>query len=190
MSIDKIKLGVFGIIEREGKILLGRRVGNDTSFPGKWCHPGGGIELGEKYEAALQREFKEEVGMGAWVSSDYIGVHEWITDSRHVVLIFMQVSSLDHPIAGDGFDKVEWFSFSEIESLCKSGDGTPLTITAATAFEVWINRQPNRKIQITSTLADPTAEAAAMVKELHELRNFKAAALKSFERIGKPQNDW
>lgn len=73
----------------------------------------------------------EEVGLNVDVGWDYLAVHEWFTEERHVVLIFRQVFSTGSPVAGDGFESVGWFTIDEIRSLHKDGKTTPLTIISA-----------------------------------------------------------
>lgn len=51
--------GAYGIVRREGTILLMTTVG----LNGRYCLPGGGIEPWENNAAALQRELTEEAGI-------------------------------------------------------------------------------------------------------------------------------
>ncbi|WP_309696080.1 NUDIX hydrolase [Armatimonas sp.] len=55
------RVGVAVLILREGKILLGQRVG--THGVGTWAPPGGYLEFGESLEACAQREVLEETGL-------------------------------------------------------------------------------------------------------------------------------
>ena len=55
---DQPVVGIGAVIIKEGKIVLIKR-GNEPS-KGKWSIPGGLVELGEKLEAAVIRETKEE----------------------------------------------------------------------------------------------------------------------------------
>ncbi|NNM54461.1 MAG: NUDIX domain-containing protein [Spirochaetales bacterium] len=82
-------LVVCALIEREGKILLGRRAPG-RSLAGKWELPGGKQERGESPELALQRELREELGwetepqyaVSAVVTSDmgcHIRLEAWYT---------------------------------------------------------------------------------------------------------------
>lgn len=130
-----IKLGTFGILERDGKVLMGLRNDSSSSFQGCWCHPGGGIEFRELMDDALRREFMEEVGLVVDVGLSYTAVHEWFTNERHVVLILKQVFSTGEPFPGDGFSKVGWFTIDEIRALNDKGETTPLTIVAAEAWQ-------------------------------------------------------
>ena len=109
------KLGATGILILNRKVLLGRREPDDHSLPGFWCLPGGGVEFQETINAAIEREFMEEVGLKVAVSNYFLSVQESIRHERHSVLIGKRV--LLHGgklIAGDGFDKVGWFDRSEI----------------------------------------------------------------------------
>ncbi len=50
------------IFDAEGRVLLIRR--SDTvSFPGRWCIPGGKVDLGFTLRDALRKEMKEELGL-------------------------------------------------------------------------------------------------------------------------------
>jgi len=52
-----------GVVYNElGQVLVGQRVVKDLYFK-KWEFPGGKVEKGETTEAALRREFIEEVGI-------------------------------------------------------------------------------------------------------------------------------
>ena len=53
-----LSLGVVAFIEREGAILLERRVDS-----GRWGLVGGAVELNDSLEAALRREVQEETGL-------------------------------------------------------------------------------------------------------------------------------
>ena len=55
---------VVGVIQNAaGEYLICRKPKNRGVFPGQWALPGGGIEPGERMEAALRREIQEEVGI-------------------------------------------------------------------------------------------------------------------------------
>ena len=55
---------VAAIIEKEGRILVGRRTA-EQSHPHKWEFPGGKLEPGESPAEALTRELKEELDIDA-----------------------------------------------------------------------------------------------------------------------------
>lgn len=60
---------VCGLLQRSGLVCITRRASTEKAFPDLWEHPGGKIEEGESNEAALAREFQEELGVD--VSVDY-----------------------------------------------------------------------------------------------------------------------
>lgn len=54
-------VGVKGIVESDGRVLIGRRSRSVAHYPGAWEFvPGGTLEPGEAPDAAIAREFAEE----------------------------------------------------------------------------------------------------------------------------------
>jgi nucleoside triphosphatase len=51
------------VTDDEGRVLLCRMAPDRGVFPGQWALPGGGVEPGERIEAALRREVREELGI-------------------------------------------------------------------------------------------------------------------------------
>ena len=51
------------VTDGEGRVLLCRMAPDRGVFPGQWALPGGGVEPGERIEAALRREVREELGI-------------------------------------------------------------------------------------------------------------------------------
>ena len=63
-GVSRWRVGVVGVIQNAAhQYLICRKPKNRGVFPGQWALPGGGIEPGERMEAALRREIKEEVGI-------------------------------------------------------------------------------------------------------------------------------
>jgi len=63
-NVPRWRVGVVGVIQNAAdQYLICRKPKNRGVFPGQWALPGGGIEPGERMEAALRREIKEEVGI-------------------------------------------------------------------------------------------------------------------------------
>lgn len=94
MSKQGFGAGIHILVKRNGKYLIMKRSMSDSSDPGCWDLPGGGIRYREKPLDAARREAKEEAGLqvsvtgiidmwgkmfeGTWsieslVAADYIG---------------------------------------------------------------------------------------------------------------------
>ncbi len=82
---DRMVVGVAGVLEREGRLLVIRRSAQ-VEAPGAWCFPGGAVEAGESLAEALVREIREEVGLeveavgelGRWERPDgELRIHWW-----------------------------------------------------------------------------------------------------------------
>ncbi|HUQ79362.1 MAG TPA: NUDIX domain-containing protein, partial [Patescibacteria group bacterium] len=61
------RLAAYGVIRRDGRILL-CRVGPGNLGAGLWTLPGGGMNFGESPDAAAVREVEEETGLLARVT--------------------------------------------------------------------------------------------------------------------------
>ena len=81
-SKAQFRIGVFGVIIEEGKVLLGLR--RDIDW---WNLPGGGMELGETVDEALQREVLEETGLQVRVGR-LVGIYSK-PQKQEVVLTFL-----------------------------------------------------------------------------------------------------
>ena len=55
----KVGIGVI-IVNHEGKVLIGKRIGNHAPY---YSIPGGNLELGETFEEGATREIKEETDL-------------------------------------------------------------------------------------------------------------------------------
>jgi len=121
------RVGVACIVQKEGKLLLGRRKGAHGA--GYWSCPGGHLEFGESIEACAHRELLEETGLrptslrlGPWVENLMEG------GQKHYITLFVFIDAfvgkpaLLEPEKCEGW---EWFSaealpeplFSSIVSL-------------------------------------------------------------------------
>jgi len=69
MSNERIiRVSAYGLLRRDGEMLLCRLSETVGMNPGKWTLPGGGMDFGEDPEDAVVREFKEETGLTVTVN--------------------------------------------------------------------------------------------------------------------------
>lgn len=107
---------VAGILVEGDRVLLAQR-SRHRSFPLLWEFPGGKVEPGETQEAALIREFQEELG----IEVRPIEVHSRITyvgnEGREVRVLFFRVRrTLGEPMPLD-VEAVNWFTAPELHTL-------------------------------------------------------------------------
>lgn len=60
------------IFDDQGRVLLLKRSMRSRNYPGKWEFPGGKVDPGERFDDALVREVREEIGLEGWLKR-YIG---------------------------------------------------------------------------------------------------------------------
>ena len=103
-SEARFRIGVFAVIEREGRYLLARR--RDIGW---WNLAGGGLEFGESVEEGLAREVREEIGATITVER-LIGVYSK-PRKNEIVLAFLCRLTDDSPAPGlsDEVSEVAWF---------------------------------------------------------------------------------
>jgi NADH pyrophosphatase NudC (nudix superfamily) len=100
--------GVVVLIEKDGMILLGKRLGRYGR--GKWCIPGGYIEYEEDFLTAAHREIKEETGLNIQVKSILSVASNYLSPELHtlVVVLLAHVAG-GSAKAGDDIEELRWF---------------------------------------------------------------------------------
>lgn len=84
------KLAVVALIEREGKMVMGRRSRNSAS-PGMWSFPAGYVDRGERVEDALVREVREETGLAVTIEA-LLGLY---SETGNIVVLAVYVATVD-----------------------------------------------------------------------------------------------
>lgn len=98
---------VAAIIEREGRILICRRMA-DQAHPLKWEFPGGKVERGERPHQALARELEEELGIRG-ARSEEITRYEYTYPGRTPIeLIFLRVTEFSGEPQNLIFHEMRW----------------------------------------------------------------------------------
>ena len=124
---ERFHVGVYGILIKEGKILLIKKARG--AYKGMFDLPGGGIEFGEKVEETLKREFIEETGL-VLSSYSFLGNNEYFCDFineagearklHHLGLYYIVSASVDKIKSdGDGQDSLgaEFVDIKELDRI-------------------------------------------------------------------------
>jgi 8-oxo-dGTP diphosphatase len=100
-------LVVAGVIEREGRILIGQRRSDDR-HPLKWEFPGGKVEQNESPRQALKRELPEELGIDAEIGPEIARYEFQYPKRSKILLIFHSVQSYTGEMRNLCFQQIEW----------------------------------------------------------------------------------
>lgn len=104
-----------GVHVRDGRLLLARRPDGDP-LAGQWELPGGKVEPGETPEAALAREWHEELGVHVESSSPWTFA-SGSPNGRHVTLLVFAVGSFRGEPSPLGVAEVRWVGPAEAGRL-------------------------------------------------------------------------
>ncbi len=116
MEEDRPKVGLGVYIRKNGKILLGKRIGSHGA--NSWCPPGGHLEFGESFEECVKRETLEETGIKI-KNISFLGITNDIfkKEKKHYVTIAMIAdysSGVVKIMEPKKCLKWEWFSVDKI----------------------------------------------------------------------------
>lgn len=115
---------VAGILEREGRYLVALR-SDEGELPGRWEFPGGKIEAEESAEAALAREFQEELNVTIAVGAKIgVGVHR--TARAHIRLSGFRVYLRAGLPAARVHKELRWVALGELRNLSFAPADIPL----------------------------------------------------------------
>jgi 8-oxo-dGTP diphosphatase len=111
-----VKATVGGIIYKEGKILLTKR-----SIPpekGKWCIPGGHIDIGETALESTLRETKEETGLELKNPKFFGYYDEFLPEIyTHAILLIFYGSPEGKENHNDEVLEQRWFSEKDLNTI-------------------------------------------------------------------------
>ncbi|MBU1321454.1 MAG: NUDIX hydrolase [Nanoarchaeota archaeon] len=103
------------ILEKDGKIVFGRRAGTKQSLPGRWSLPSEKIEPGENLETAVRRCAEHELNLlnlSNITKYDQIEVHK---EGEDKILYFFKANYEGHPFpaAQNELTKLEHHTFKD-----------------------------------------------------------------------------
>uniref|UniRef100_A0A7C4RN76 NUDIX hydrolase n=1 Tax=Desulfatirhabdium butyrativorans TaxID=340467 RepID=A0A7C4RN76_9BACT len=104
------------VLDTERRVLLVRR--SVEPHIGKWCLPGGFIELGEQPEEAALRELHEETGLRAQIDR-LLGVRSNPSRLYHTVLLvgYLVTRYEGIPVPGDDASEIGFFAHAELPEI-------------------------------------------------------------------------
>ncbi|MGO9012180.1 MAG: (deoxy)nucleoside triphosphate pyrophosphohydrolase [Bryobacteraceae bacterium] len=98
---------VAAILERDGRVLIGRRRPGQT-HPLQWEFPGGKVELGESPPQALARELEEELGI-CHAAGEEIARYEYTYPGKDpITLIFFRITGFHGEPRNLIFHEMRW----------------------------------------------------------------------------------
>ena len=119
----KARVIVTAIIEKNDKILLGKKPDNIGPYPNAWHLPGGGVELEkESLEDAVKREIREETGLEV-EKMERVSFDEDYEPDKHgemthyVFLVYKVTPTSVDAKAADDIVKLQWFAKAELKKL-------------------------------------------------------------------------
>lgn len=119
----KSRVVVVAIIEKDGKILMGRRKKDVGPYPNTWQIPGGGVDMeNESLIEAIQREVREETGLEIKDFENISFGEEYEPDkngemTHYAFLVFRATAATEKVTAADDLAELKWFSKAELKNV-------------------------------------------------------------------------
>jgi len=106
------------VLKREGKYLILKREPNTKVYPNTWDFPGGRLELLESLSDGLEREVREETGLGIKISNPIFTFSEVINEIPLVFIVYScQIEGEERINLSEEHTEYRWASKEEILKL-------------------------------------------------------------------------
>jgi len=121
------------VIERDGRILIGRRRADDR-FGGFWEFPGGKLEPGEAPTDGLRRELREELGVDATVGR-FLGSYPYRSSLLSIELLAFRVAIGESEPLPLEHDEILWALPEDLAAFAFTEPDKPLAEILAGGVE-------------------------------------------------------
>lgn len=112
----EVRVGVAAVILREGRILLGERIGAHGA--NTWATPGGHLEFGESIEECAERETLEETGLSVSSFKKLAFTNDvFEKEGKHYVTLFVVASCPEgepQVVEPDKCKQWQWFELDKL----------------------------------------------------------------------------
>lgn len=109
-------IGVGVIVEKDGRVLLGKRMGSHGA--GEWGLPGGHLDPGEEVEVCAVREVAEETGLAvSGISREGFSETIYPDKQRQYVTLFVKAETFSGEPQNCEPDKCEEWRWCDPENL-------------------------------------------------------------------------
>jgi nucleoside triphosphatase len=135
------------VTDDDDRVLLCRMAPDRGVFPGQWALPGGGVEAGERIEAALRREAREELGVELSSATPLLFkdavLEKTFEDGRrepiHMVFLVYRCRPASRDIVlNEEFSEFAWAARADLEAL----ELSPLTRETLTSAGLLVHPDP------------------------------------------------
>lgn len=118
LNFPVVKSTVGAVILQENKILLTKRSQNLNLESGKWCLPGGHIDIGETAIEAIKREVKEETNLEVIKVSFFNYYDEFLPQLKaHSVTLLFECQTIGEPKISNEVSEIKWLGKEEALKL-------------------------------------------------------------------------
>jgi len=105
------------VYDSEGRVLLLRRARTCAGNPGKWEFPGGKLEPGESFDAALVREVREETGLEIRLIGSFETCESETSGRKIIYLVMEGATDQTEVVLSEEHDEFRWLSPEQFDTV-------------------------------------------------------------------------